>query len=151
MLDAITDQLPDTKHATDVDWRVVAGQFCRRIDDKMRERYPGHVLPWERRVAVGEIDYWRVHAYALERLGQLLVRVLPLGGFVNRYTTWRGRHDESSNWIEVSLLTGDWSDPAARKHGNDLVGLVAHVYRLTPRRAAIRLGQWLGIEAVRHG
>lgn len=132
-------------------WAIAAAEFRRRIDDRLRERYPGRVLPWERSVAVGEIDFWKVHAYALDRYGELLSRVLPLGDFSDCYTTWRGRHDKRGNWITVLLLSGAWSDPTARKYGSDLVGLIAHIYRLTPRRAAIRLGQWLGIDAVRHG
>ena len=156
MLDVLERVTPTSpRHADeppDFDWRAVAGQeFRRRIDERLRQRYAGRVLPWERSVAVGEIDYWRVHAFALDRYGELLSRVLPLGDFSDCYTTWRGRHDERGNWITVSLLSGAWSDPTARKYGSDLVGLIAHIYRLTSRRAAIRLGQWLGIEAVRHG
>jgi hypothetical protein len=131
--------------------QIAGTEFRRRIDDDIRKRSPGRVLPWERKVAVGQIDYFKVHAYALDRLDELLDRALPDGEFSDRGTVWRGRHDERANWIIVSSLTGAWSDPAARKRGGDLISLAAHVYRITPSQAAVRLGQWLGIEAIRHG
>ena len=131
-------------------WAEAGREFCRRIDDKIRKRSPGRILPWERKVAVGAIDYFKVHAYALDRLDELLERALPDGDCIDNGSTWRGRHNEQSTWIEVSLLSGAWFDPAARKRGTDLVSLCAHIYRLTSSQAAVRLGQWLGVEAIRH-
>jgi hypothetical protein len=131
------------------DWWAVAGQeFRRRIDDHLREEYPNGVLPWERSVAVGKIDYFRAHAYALDRLEELLEHILPVGDVVDE--TWRGRHDEQSDWITVSLINGEWSDPANKKQGRDIVSLIGHIYGLSQGRAAIELGQWAGVQAVRH-
>jgi hypothetical protein len=130
------------------DWWEVAGrEFRRRIDNHLRQEYPNNVLPWERSVAVGKIDYFRVHAYALDRLGELLMHVLPDGERVDD-TTWRRRHDDLANWITISLISGKWSDPKAAKHGLDIVSLISHVYGLSPRVTAISLGQWVGIDAV---
>jgi hypothetical protein len=148
MLDALDPIFPD--HDDDR-WSIAGAEFRRHIDDDIRKRAPGGVLPQERKVAVGQIDYFKVHAYALDRLDELLGTVLPDGDFTDNGTAWRGRHDERAHWITVSLLSGEWFDPIARKRGNDLVGLIADVYRMSRRRAAIRLAQQLGIEAVRHG
>ena len=148
MLDAIDNQLEDEA----LRWSETGREFCRRIDDDIRKRSPGRILPWERKVAVGEVDYFKVHAYALDRILELLPKALPWDAdFVDHRTVWRGRHDERAHWITVSLLTGEWFEPAASKCGTDLVSLIAHIYGMPRRRAAIRLAQQLGIEAVRHG
>jgi hypothetical protein len=135
---------------SDERWPVAGAEFRRRIDDDIRRRSPGGVLPGERQVRVGQVNFWRVHAYALDRLDELLEHVLPAHELINGDTTWRGRANAHGNWTEVSLLSGEWFDPKAHKRGNDLVGLIAHVFRMSRRRAAIRLAAELGIEAVRH-
>jgi hypothetical protein len=132
-------------------WRDAARWFTKRLDDDMRRRYRGGKLPWERSVEVGQIDWWRIHSYALDRLDELLAVVLPHGELVDGDTAWRARHDEYSPWIVVQLLSGAWSEPATGKRGADLVGLVARIYGMSHRRAAIFLAQQLGIEAVRRG
>jgi len=132
-------------------WTEAGAAFRRRIDDDIRKRSPGGVLPWERPVVVGQVDYWRVHAWALDRIDELVHVVLPDGGFIDSDTAWRGRRNERGNWITVALLTGAWFDPVASKRGSDLPGLISHIYRMSRRRAAIRLAAQLGVEAVRHG
>jgi hypothetical protein len=130
-------------------WGEAAREFCRLTDNHIRDQLRDRVLPWERKVGVGQVDFWRVHAYALDRLDDLLAAVLPHGDFTED-GTWRGRNDEHGHWIEVSF-SGNWHDALASKRGHDLVGLVAHIYRMSRRRAAIRLARLLGIGAVRHG
>jgi hypothetical protein len=132
-------------------WSAARVAFCERIDDTLRERSRSKVLPWDRPVPVGRIDFWKVHAYGLDRLDELIGCLLPDGDLVENDTAWRGRLDDRSPWIIVSLLSGAWSDPASGRRGDDLVSLVAHVLRMKPGRVAIRLGVLLGIEAVRRG
>jgi hypothetical protein len=154
--------MPATAHAADREddrpddrlapyWREAAREFVGRLDDDLRKRYRGHVLPWERNVEAGQIDYWKVHAFALDRLDEILTAVLPQGDFVDAGTAWRGRHDDHAPWIIVSLMTGAWSEPATGKRGDDLVGLISRIYKMSPRRTAIRLAGWLSVEAVRRG
>jgi hypothetical protein len=125
--------------------------LCRSLDADLRKLYPGGILPWERPVWVGAADWFKVHAYALDRIDELLARILPERTAAEDGTWWRGRHDAASPWIEVSLLSGKWSVPGARKRGFDLISLFAHIYRMPPRRAALAVAQWCEIEAVRHG
>ena len=93
-----------------------ARRFCDRLDDEMRRQRRDRLLPWEKPVAVGQVDWWRVHAYALDRLDELLSRSLPDGQFTDNGTAWRGRHDEAAPW---SLLAGTWSEPATGKRGSE--------------------------------
>jgi hypothetical protein len=131
-------------------WGIAAAEFTRRIDDHIRDQCRNRVLPWEHSIAVGQVDYWRVHCFALDRLDELLGIILPDGDVIDG-SAWRGRHDARCNWITVSLIGGQWSDQKAMKRGRDVISLCSHVYGMKPRQAAIGLGQWLGIEAVRHG
>jgi hypothetical protein len=57
-------------------------ELVRHLDDDLRAKYPDRTLPWERNVAVGEIDYFRIHAYALDRLEEVLLAALPDGELV---------------------------------------------------------------------
>jgi len=120
------------------------------LDGDLRRIYPGGILPWERQVRVGEIDWWHVHAHALDRIDELLPRILSGREAADDEVTWRGRHDATGPPIEVSLLTGRWFDHTAHKRGYDLVSLFAHIYRMPPRRAALALAEWCGTEAIRH-
>lgn len=131
-------------------WQAACAEFTRWVDDRLRQQHRG-VLPWERPVAAGQIDYWKVHAYALDRLPELLCMILLDGELTDGGTTWRGRHDPAGDWFEVSMLSGQWCNASRRRRGWCLVGLVADIYRMPSWRAAQRLAQQLGIEAVRHG
>ncbi len=138
----------DRRPRNDGHWSVASVKFCRLIDDVIRKRSPGGALPWERHVAVGQVDYWKVHSYALDRLDDLLRVVLPHGEELPD-STWRGRHDQDANWFIVSLLSGAWSEPATGKLGHDLVGLIACIYGKRMGWAAIHLARQLGIQAIR--
>lgn len=131
-------------------WSIAGTELRRHLDDAIRKRSSDGMLPWERPVAVGQIDFFKVHAYTLDRLGEILQCVLRERDATYDDTYWRGRHDSRSNWVIVSLLSGAWSDPAADTRGHDLVGLIAHLYQMPQRQAAMRLGAMLGIEAIRH-
>jgi hypothetical protein len=130
-------------------WHVAAQWITNKIDDDLRQRCRNGVLPWERQVGIGEIDWWHVHSYALDRLDEILKTALPDGELIDGGTTWRGRHDQASAWFVVSLLSGSWSEPATGKRGDDIVGLLASIYGVSMGRAARKLARWLGIEAVR--
>jgi hypothetical protein len=132
-------------------WAEATRELIKRLDNDLRKRSRGGVLPWERNVEVGQVDWWRVHAWALDWIDELLEIVLPDGELIDGGTVWRGRHDPQSPWFIVTLLSGAWSEPASGRRDDDLIGLVARVYRLPMRRAAIKLAQLLGIEAVRRG
>jgi hypothetical protein len=129
-------------------WQEAARWFVERLDDDMRKRSRGHVLPWERTVEVGQIDWWRVHSFALDRLDELLPIVLP-DGELTEEGDWRGWHHEGEPWFVVNRYIGTWSEPASGKRGDDLVGLIARIYDVKPGRAAGKLARWLAIEAVR--
>ena len=98
---------------------------------------------------MGEIDYWRVHAHALDRLGTVLAVFLP-GGEPTPRVCYVASHPHSGSRIEVSLLSGRWWDAGAGKQGRDLVSLVAHITGLTMPRAATKLARHAGVEARRH-
>jgi hypothetical protein len=152
MLDAIEDRPTTDNSLSDEDWWSLAGtEFRRHLEDDIRKRSPGNVLPSERKVETGAIDYYKVHAYALDRLHEVLCHVLPLHELIDNGAKWRGCRGGRSPIFEVSLLSGEWQCPTLKKRGTDLVGLVACAFTLRRSRAAILLAQELDIEARRHG
>ena len=126
------------------------GPLCRSLDEQARKRFRDRVLPWAQPASPGGIDYWKAHAYALDRIEELLERALPERESTADETIWRGRHRPDGNWVEVSLLSGRWSDAAASRRGWSLPALIGHVYRMPTWLAAVKLGQWLNVEVRRH-
>ena len=117
------------------------------------QRIMARPAPPVRQPAPGELDFARINAWALDRLGDLLRLTAPLG---RRETTpagaivWQGFHPARPLIVQVCLFTGAWAEPVTCKGGRDLVSFAAHVFGLSPGAAARRLAAWLGIEAVRH-
>jgi hypothetical protein len=138
-------------YRNDAWWSAASAEFCRRIDGGIRRRSRGGVLPWERPVRVEWVDFSRAHAFALDRIDEILPRVLALREPAEDSTTWRGRHDDRAAWFEVSRLSGAWTCSQRNEHGGDLVGLVSAIYAIKPRPAALKLGRLLGVEVVRRG
>jgi hypothetical protein len=138
--------LPPVDGFHDPHWQDAARWFIDRLDEEMRRQRRDRLLPWEK--PVGIINWWRIHAYALDRIDEILPLALPDGDLTEE-DDWRGRHDEGAPWFIVNRLTGTWSEPASG--GSDLAGLIAAIYGISMRRAAIKLASQLGIEGVRHG
>ena len=126
---------------------VAAGeQFRRRLD---AEIWPKG-LPWERRIRPGDIDFWRIHAFGLEVLDELLSILLPIGaeGFTTLGSlAWIGSHPDRSTVVAVNLLTGAWDDPVIGAGGPDLISLVAHLAGIGQGQAARWLAEWCGLPA----
>ena len=98
----------------------VRNEFRRKIDDAIRAGENGGTLPWQHPVAIGDIDYFAMHALLLDLIDEVVSRLLPVG---RRHSgaTWRGRRTPAAPEITVCLLTGRWWAPARR--GHDLVGV----------------------------
>lgn len=124
----------------------IAGQRFR--DSLDAELWPRGV-PWKATVQPGRIDFWRCHAHALDRLGGLLVALLPDGSCRGSY--WIGRHPNHPYAIAVCLLCGAWDEPETGLGGRDLVSLTAHLGGIGQVQAARWLADWAGISVRRHG
>jgi hypothetical protein len=126
-------------------WSAANAEFRRRL-------FP-HGEPGPRAPRPGLIDFGRIHAFALDRLPELLKLVLPIGTESASPTgawVWLGSHPDRPVIVAVNLLTGAWDEPDTGQGGPDLVSLTAHLFGLRPVEAAQRLAAWLGVEARRH-
>lgn len=104
------------------------------------------VIPY---VPPGRLDFYRINALALDRLGDILDLLLPAGGETpDAY--WVGAHSARPMTIRVSLLSGAWEEINTGRTGRDLISLVAHLFGLPQAAAARRLAAWLGASEVRH-
>ena len=92
---------------------AVCIEFRRRIDDAIRAEHGG-TLPWQRHVAIGDIDYFTMHALLLDRIDEVLIRLLPVGRRCSG-ATWRGRRTSEAPEITVcsGKRTGDGRASAA--------------------------------------
>jgi hypothetical protein len=81
------------------------------------------------------VDFDRVNQVALTRSHELIRALLP--GGVTSVTQCFIPRRKDLRLISIFLDSGRWSDFALVAHGDDIVGLVAHVFDLT-RRGAIR-------------
>lgn len=125
---------------------AVCIEFRRKIDDAIRAEHGG-MLPWQRHVAIGDIDFFQMHSLLLDLGDELVVRLLPIG---RRHfgATWRGRRTAEAPEILVDLMTGRWWAPARK--GRDLIGLIAYVLDERPHRVVKRMQVQLGVTVVRH-
>ena len=92
----------------------------------------------------GRLDFYRIHAHALDRLGDVLALLLPDGAETDD-ARWIGSHPKRPLRISVSLLSGCWEEVDTGRTGPDLVSLVAHLFGIRQGEAARRLAQWLGV------
>jgi hypothetical protein len=97
----------------------------------------------------GELDFWRIHALALDRLGDVIGWFLPEGVETDD-GYWQGLHPDRPILIRVSLLTGKWTEPISGRSGADLVSLVAHLFAISQPKAAAALARKLGANVVAH-
>lgn len=97
----------------------------------------------------GQIDFFRIHALALDRLGDVLTLLLP-DGAETADAFWIGSHPERPKLVKVSLLSGAWEELDSGRTGRDLVSLTANQFGLKQAIAARRLAAWLGADAVRY-
>jgi hypothetical protein len=101
-------------------------------------------------VQPGRIDFFRIHALALDWLGDLLAAVLPIGTETDD-ARWQGCHPDRPLLVTVSLLSGCWEECSTGRAGRDLVSLTAHLLGITQAAAARQLAEWLGAEVRRYG
>jgi hypothetical protein len=121
--------------------------FRHRIDDAIRAEHHG-TLPWQRNIERGAFDYFAMHARLLDRVDDIVPRLLPVGGRRHSGAVWKGRRTPEAPEITVCLLTGRWWAP--ERKGTDLVGLIAYVLAEKPGRVVKRMQTLLGVTAVRH-
>lgn len=95
----------------------------------------------------GRLDFWRINALALDRLGDVLTAFLPVGQETEG-AYWEGHHPARPIMVRVSLLTGAWAEPDTGRSGRDLVSLTAHLFGLKPGQAAVRLARFINVEVV---
>lgn len=128
---------------------AAAEPFRRRLD---AEAWP-RGLPWERRVRSGQLDFWRTHCFALDRLDELLGALLPSGGkgfTAKGIYAWTGWHPDRPIAVSVCLLTGRWDEPETGKGGGDLVSLAAHLFGVSQLDGARILAEWCEIDGCRY-
>ena len=105
-------------------------------------------VPWQPPPSTpGRLDFWRIHALALDRLADLLAAFLPVGS-ETADACWEGWHPQRYVLVRVCLLSGAWSEPSTGRSGPDLVSLIAHLFGLRQGAAAARLARWLDVEVV---
>lgn len=125
-------------------WIIAAVEF-RRIEYGRNPpaRHPG--------VPPGSLDFFRLHALALDRLDELLAFILPEGHegpTASGRWVWFGHHPQRPELVTVCLLTGAWSEPNAGCGGRDLVSLYGHVFGVSPGRAYHMMAEFLDVDAV---
>lgn len=135
----------------------VAGCRLSAAGDRFRARMDAAAwprgLPWKRPLRPGGLDFWRIHAFALDFLPELLAVLLPEGARTitgGGADAWVGWHPDRPEPIAVCLLGGAWDEPGTGAGGRDLVGLVAHLTGQGQGQAARWLAGFCGIEGRRH-
>ncbi len=135
---------PGHKRSFDPD----ALEFCLRAGPTFVHLIDKHV-PRRPAILRSGIDFYRLHALALDRLDELLAVILPEGheggGWGGRWC-WIGAHPLRPERVEVCLLIGCWNEPNTGAAGLDLVSLYSHVFGVSPGRGAHLLAEWLGAE-----
>ena len=113
---------------------------------------PTHPItrPWQPPyTSPGQLDFFRIHAYALDRLGDVLATFLPHGAELPG-AYYVGSHPDRPILVRVCLLGGAWNEAETGQSGRDLVSLIAHLFGMSQAQAARKLSAWLGIAAVAH-
>jgi hypothetical protein len=98
----------------------------------------------------GRVDFFRIHALALDRLGDVLMWFLPEGSKTGLGTFWEGHHPTRQLMVRVSLLSGAWAEPDTGASGKDLVSLTAHLFGLPQGKASVALARKLGVAVFAH-
>jgi hypothetical protein len=93
---------------------------------------------------VCQVDFDRVNRVALTRSHELISALFP--GGVTGGTQYVIPRRKDGRLSSIFLDSGSWSDFAVVAHGDDIVGLVAHIFDLTRRDAAQLVAAVLGIE-----
>jgi hypothetical protein len=111
--------------------------------DKTRRRRPRSVQ--------GRIDFFRIHALALDRLAEVIAVILPIGEegpSARGRWCWRGHHPNRPAVVQVCLLAGAWYEPDSGRGGVDLVSLYSHMFGVKNSRAAAMLADLLDCDLV---
>lgn len=95
----------------------------------------------------GRLDFFRIHAYAWDRLDDVIAWFLPEGEETPD-NHWAGHHPLRPMTVRVNLLTGAWAEPETGRSGRDLVSLVAHLFGMKQGAAAAKLAKKLKIEVI---
>ena len=109
------------------------------------------LVPWQPQAAKpGQIDFRRIHAFALDRLPKLVAHILPDGreqaGFGGARWCWVGSHPQRPEMVEVCLLIGAWSEPNSGRAGRDLCSLYANMFGVSAGRGAHMLAEFCRLE-----
>lgn len=95
----------------------------------------------------GRLDFFRIHALALDRIEDVIDWFLPEGRDVGG-AYWEGHHSLRPEMVRVNLLTGAWAEPNTGQSGQDLVSLVAHLFGMKQGAAAAALARKLKVEVI---
>jgi hypothetical protein len=90
------------------------------------------------------VDLNHVNHAALSRSHELIPAILPRG--MTCRTQYVVPSRDKRRLVSIFLDSGKWGDFAILAHGDDLVGLIAHVFNVSHRDAARLIAHFLGIE-----
>jgi hypothetical protein len=93
---------------------------------------------------VCEVDFDRVNRAALTLSREFIPALFP--GGVSTGPQYVVPRPSDRRLLSIFLDSGKWSDFQVVDHGGDLIGLIAHVFGITPRDAAQLIAATLGIE-----
>lgn len=136
-------------HLQEARWAAAGEGFRARLDAAAWPRG----APWKRPLRPGGLDFWHIHAHALDQLDDLLGALLPHGATGRTELgsiAWIGSHPDRPETVQVCLLTGRWNEPRTGRGGPDLVGLVAYLTGESQGTAARWLARFCMIEGRRH-
>jgi hypothetical protein len=135
---------------TPSDWDTAGDQDWQRFVAVAASMHPPVKTPY---TPPGGINFFRLHALALDRLEELLDDILP-NGFEGPSCEgnwcWHGSHPNRPELVLVCMLGGGWSEPNTGKSGKDLVSLYGRIYGVSNGRAAHLLAEWLNADVVAH-
>jgi len=136
-------------HLRQARWSAAGEGFRSRLDAAAWPRG----APWKRPLRPGALDFWHVHAHALDQLDELLGALLPHGARGRTELgsiAWIGSHPDRPETVQVCLLTGRWHEPATGRGGPDLISLVAYLTGQGQGQAARWLARFCKIEGRRY-
>jgi hypothetical protein len=144
------EQVRALHFGTPSDWDTAGDQDWQRFVAVAAAMHPPVKTPY---TPPGGINFFRLHALALDRLDELLDDILPDGheGPTDAgHWAWHGSHPERRELVQVDLMVGAWTEPNTGKSGKDLVSLYGRIYGVSNGRAAHMLAEWLNADVVAH-
>lgn len=136
-------------HLRQARWSEAGKGFRARLDAAAWPRG----APWKQQPRAGGLDFWHIHAHALDQLDDVLGALLPHGATGRTELgsiAWIGSHPDRPETVQVCLLTGRWHEPGTGRGGPDLVGLVAYLTGQGQGQAVRWLAKFYRIEGRRY-